>query len=218
MSTNAVPVYPRPCLAADEDNMGIYLLGVSTTGVGKMESSYVSLSNANSPSVRALGSQVDINAWATSAPKACFTYPADVHPNSPIMLVQYGAFKSFMSIMTADGQFTQATQFVGTGFNSPRQFSMVGDSGDFAWFIAQANRTDPITKSNWFGVRLNFTSGLGSMIDPDIGIIPTSTPLLSLGTYGSTPTTAWQGNNVVFDTQGGGLVYPSQGSLDQVLD
>lgn len=51
---------------------------------------------------------------------------------------------------------------------------------------------------------------------PNIGIIPTSTPLLSVGTYGSTPSTAWAGNNVVFDTQGGGYIYPSVGSLDQV--
>ncbi|KAF9116784.1 hypothetical protein BGW39_002598 [Mortierella sp. 14UC] len=208
-----VPVYPRPCLAADEDNNAIYLLGVSPTGVGKMESSLISLANVNSPSVRALGSQVNIDAWATNAPKACFTYPADVHPNSPIMVVQYGAFKTYMSIMTADGQFTQATYFESTAFMSPRQFSMVGDSGDFAWFVSQTNRTDPLTKSTWIGVRLNFTTGLGSLVDPDIGSIPTSTPLVTVGTYGATPTTAWQGNNVVFDTQGGGLVYPSQGLL-----
>ncbi|KAF9910586.1 hypothetical protein EC991_006145 [Linnemannia zychae] len=212
-TTYSVPVYPRPCLASDEDNNAIYLLGVSPTGIGKMESSYISLANPISPSVRTLGSQVDIDSWATNAPKACFTYPSDVHPNSPIMLVQYGAFKTYMSIMTADGQFTQATYFDGTAFMSPRQFSMVGDSGDFAWFVSQTNRTDPVTKSNWFGVRLNFTTGLGSLIDPDIGTFPTSTPLVTVGTYGTTPTTAWQGSNIVFDTQGGGLVYPSQGLL-----
>ncbi|KAF9142783.1 hypothetical protein BG015_000667 [Linnemannia schmuckeri] len=211
-----VPVYPRPCLAADEDNNALYLLGVSSTGVGKIESSYVSLANVNSPSVKPLGSQTDVDAWATNAPKACFTYPADVHPNSPIMLVQYGAFKSFMSIMSANGEFTPASLFVGTAFTSPRQFAMVGDSGDFAWFVAQTNVTDPGTKSSWFGVRLNFTAGLGSYIDPDIGIIPTSTPLLSVGTYGSTPSTAWQGNNVVFDIQGGGYIYPTVGALNEV--
>lgn len=211
-----VPVYPRPCLAADEDNNALFLLGVSPTGIGKMESSYVSLANINSPSVKPLGSQTDVDSWATNAPKACFTYPADVHPNSPIMLVQYGTFKTYMSIMNANGVFTQATLFVGTAFMSPRQFAMVGDSGDFAWFVAQTNVTDPTTKSNWFGVRLNFTTGLGSYIDPGIGTIPTSTPLLSVGTYGSTPTTAWQGNNVVFDTQGGGYIYPTVGALDQV--
>ncbi|KAG0315571.1 hypothetical protein BGZ97_008107, partial [Linnemannia gamsii] len=156
----SVPVYPRPCLASDEDNNAIYLLGVSTTGIGKLESSYVSLANVDSPFIKPLGSQVDINSWATNAPKACFTYPSDVHPNSPIMLVQYGPFKNFMTIMNAGGEFTLAT--------------------------------------------------------PVIGVIPTSTPLLAVGTYGSTPTTAWSGNNVVFDTQGGGYIYPSMGAVDQV--
>ncbi|KAK3835198.1 MAG: hypothetical protein JOS17DRAFT_814798 [Linnemannia elongata] len=211
-----VPVYPQPCMAADEDNNALYLLGVSTTGIGKIESSYVSLANINSPAIKALGSQTDVNSWSTNAPKACFIYPADVHPNSPVMLVQYGAFKTFMSIMDATGQFSQATLFVGTAFMSPRQFALVGESGDFAWFVAQTNVTDPVTKSNWYGVRLNFTTGLGSFIDPNVGVIPTSTPLLSVGTYGSTAATAWQGNNVIFDTQGGGYIYPTVGSLDQV--
>jgi hypothetical protein len=161
----SVPVYPRPCLASDEDNNAIYLLGVSTTGIGKLESSYVSLANVDSPFIKPLGSQVDINSWATNAPKACFTYPSDVHPNSPIMLVQYGPFKNFMTIMNAGGEFTLATYFIGTAFMSPRQFAMVGDSGDFAWFAALTNVTDPVSKSNWFGVRLNFTAGLGSIIE-----------------------------------------------------
>lgn len=130
-----------------------------------MEASYINLANVNSPSIKALGSQVDIDSWATNAPKACFTYPSDVHPNSPIMLVQYGPFKTFMSIMNAKGEFTPATYFIGTAFMSPRQFAMVGDSGDFAWFAAQTNVTDPITKSNWYGVRLNFTNGIGSYIE-----------------------------------------------------
>ncbi|KAF8944169.1 hypothetical protein BGZ47_004565 [Haplosporangium gracile] len=210
-----VPVYPQPCLAADNDNNAIYLLGVSSTGVGKIESSYISLANVNSPSIKPLGSQTDVNAWATNAPKACFTYPADVHPNSPIMLVQYGAFKSFISIMNANGEFTQSSVFVGTAFTSPKQFAMVGDSGDFAWFVAETNVTNPVTKSSWFGVRLNFTTtGINSRIDPGIGIIPTSTPLLSVGTYGSTQTTAWQGNSVVFDTLGGGYIYSTVGAFN----
>lgn len=70
-----------------------------------------------------------------------------------------------MSIMDATGQFSQATLFVGTAFMSPRQFALVGESGDFAWFVAQTNVTDPVTKSNWYGVRLNFTTGLGSFIE-----------------------------------------------------
>ncbi|KAG0296454.1 hypothetical protein BGZ96_009407 [Linnemannia gamsii] len=205
--SDPLPIYPRPCLAADEDNNALFLLGVSTTGIGKMESSYINLGNVNSPSIKALGSQVDVDSWATNAPKACFTYPSDVHPNSPIMLVQYGPFKNFMSIMNAKGEFTNATYFAGIAFMSPRQFSMVGDSGDYAWFAALTNVTDPITKSNWSGVRLNFTSGIGDYID---------TPLLSVGTYGSTPTTAWSGNNIVFDAQGGGYIYPSVGALDRV--
>ena len=53
-------------------------------------------------------------------------------------------------------------------------------------------------------------------ISPYIGVIPTSTPLFSVGTYGSTPATAWQGNNIVFDTQGGGYIYPTVGAFDLV--
>ncbi|KAF9139402.1 hypothetical protein BGX30_008006 [Mortierella sp. GBA39] len=214
--SSPVPVYPQPCMAADEDNNALYLLGVSTTGVGKLEASYVSLANINSPSIKPLGFQTNIDSWSTYAPKDCFIYPADVHPNSPVMVVQYGAFKTFMSIMTANGQFTQASVFVGTAFLSPKQFSMVGESGDFAWFVAQTNDTYPETNSNWIGVRLNFTTGLGSHIDPILSVYPTSTPLVSVGTYGTTPTTMWQGNNVVFDTQGGGYIYPTVGALDLV--
>ncbi|KAG9064210.1 hypothetical protein KI688_003398 [Linnemannia hyalina] len=163
--SNPVPVYPQPCMAADEDNNALYLLGVSTTGVGTIEASYISLANINSPSIKPLGSQTDINSWAAYAPKACFIYPADVHPNSPVMLVQYGEYKSFMSMMTANGEFTQASVFLGTAFLSPRQFSMVGESGDYAWFVAQTNDTNSVTNSKWLGVRLNFTAGIGSYIE-----------------------------------------------------
>ncbi|KAF9088036.1 hypothetical protein BGX23_007682 [Mortierella sp. AD031] len=188
-STYPVPIYPKPCIAADEDNHGLYLVGVAPTGVGRLESSYISLGNVNSPEVKPLGSQVDVDAWSTSAPKACFTYPSDVHPNSPIFVVQYGVFKSYMSVMTADGKFTESSYFEGIGFISPKLFSMTGDSGDFAWFAALTNVTDPQTQSNWFGVRLNFTTGMNSFIN-----------------------TASQGYNVVFDKQGGGQAFSSSSS------
>jgi len=144
--------------------MALFLFGVGATGIGKLDASYISLANVNSPMVKPIGSQVDVDAWSTSAAKACFTYPSDVHPNSPVMLVQYGAFKTYMTIMTASGQFTPSSYFEGTAFTSPKLFAMTGDSGDFAWFVAQTNTTSPISQSSWSGVRLNFTSGLGSYI------------------------------------------------------
>jgi hypothetical protein len=93
---------------------------------------------------------------------------------------------------------------------------MVGQSGDYAWFVAQTNDTNLVTNSKWLGVRLNFTAGIGSSIDPNLGFYPTNTPLVSVGTFGTTPTTMWRGHNVVFDTQGGGYIYHTVGALNLV--
>src|SRR5689334_10354491 len=111
MSTNnGLPSFQQACLAADNTNSAIHLVGVSTTTPGRLEAHYIPI-NANSlltsPISKLIATQIDpTSAWTSNSPKACFTYPSpsfSSSPSNPVMVVQFEPSKTqFTSFRPSD--------------------------------------------------------------------------------------------------------------------
>ncbi|KAF9127924.1 hypothetical protein BGW39_005474 [Mortierella sp. 14UC] len=210
--SSTIPNYTQSCLAADNTNSAVYLVGVPASSVGRLEVNYISVANINAPSASSLGYRFDTEAWASGAPKACFTYPSDTQANSGIKAIQFNENRSYMSTIRPDGTIGNATLFYGIAYNSRRLFALSGTFRDFDMFNVFTNNTSPLTSSRWMGMRLSFTEGVPSYREEVLGNYPTASPLVAVGTYSSFSGNYSKGYSVVFDTAGRGQVFPALGS------
>ncbi|KAG0237905.1 hypothetical protein BGW42_008005, partial [Actinomortierella wolfii] len=88
---------------------------------------------------------------------------------------------------------------------------------NFNWFTALTNSTNLSSGSAWMGVRLNDTAIVTSIRDYLLGQAPTSTPLLSVGTYTNTARPPVVGHFIVFENDGkSGTVYTCSSSASEL--
>ncbi|KAG0275783.1 hypothetical protein BGZ95_008378 [Linnemannia exigua] len=232
MSTpNKLPSFQQACLAADNANAAVYLVGVpATTTPGRLEVHHITLSptnpnNPNNPnfinSKLISSSQVDPNnnsnnAWTSNSLKACFTYPSSPLLSNPIMVIQFDPYRTQFTSIRPGGIMDAPTNLNMTNlaFVSPRLFTLSGYFGAFEVFNVFTNFA---TNSAWMGVRLNYTNGVDQVRDSQLTNYPSRTPMIALGTYTSTLSTATQGYSIVFDTTGQGQAYPAIGNATPVL-
>ncbi|KAG0275044.1 hypothetical protein BGZ95_009242 [Linnemannia exigua] len=210
--SSTIPNYAQACLAADNANSGVYLVGAPASSVGRLEVNYVSVANINTPTASSLGYRVDTVAWASGAPKACFSYPSDTQANSGIKVIQFSENKSYMSTIQPDGTVGNASLFHGVAYTSHRLFTLSGTFRDFDMFNVFTNSTSLVTSTRWMGVRLSFTEGVPSYREEVLGHYPTVSPLVAVGTYSSFTGNYSKGYSVVFDTAGRGQAFPALGS------
>ncbi|KAF9104414.1 hypothetical protein BGX29_001941 [Mortierella sp. GBA35] len=215
---STIPNYAQPCLAADNANSAVYLVGVPAATVGRLEINYVSVANINSPSVSTLGYRVDTESWASGAPKACFTYPSEHQANTGIKVVQFTENRSYMSTIRPDGTIGAATRFLGTAYTSPKPFTLSGSFAAFDVFSVFTNTTSAWSSSRWMALRLSFTEGVPSYREDDLTNYPTMEPLVAVGTYSSVSGNLSKGYSIVFDTAGKGQAFPALGNIDASLN
>ncbi|KAF9143456.1 hypothetical protein BGX30_000431 [Mortierella sp. GBA39] len=146
--------YPNPCLAADEANNAVYLVGVSPAIQGRLEVNYVSMIDVNAPTSPLVGSQVNTNQWSSGAPKACFVHLATTYANRLLSVTQFGDNVSYNPLITPSGTILGGGSFDNTSFVSPKLFASTGSVAPFDWFVVLI--TDAV--SPWAAVRLNFTN------------------------------------------------------------
>ncbi|KAF9088777.1 hypothetical protein BGX29_000104, partial [Mortierella sp. GBA35] len=58
MSTT-IPHFSQVCLAPDNANFAVYLVGVPGAPLGRLEAYYVSVANINSPDISFVGNRTD---------------------------------------------------------------------------------------------------------------------------------------------------------------
>ncbi|KAK3839701.1 MAG: hypothetical protein J3R72DRAFT_447392 [Linnemannia gamsii] len=209
MSATTIPNYPHPCLAADETNSAIYLVGVNPAVQGRLEVNYVSMVNINTLTSSPVGSQVNTNQWSSGAPKACFIHPAKIYANSPLSVFQFGNHVSYSTTITPNGTILQGDGFVDNSFLSPKLFALSGSVGSFEWLLALTNETG----NPWAGIRLNFTDPSNDILDMELTNYPTTAPLVAVGTYSTVTSPPSKGHSVVFDKYGQGQIYSASGSI-----
>ncbi|KAG0275045.1 hypothetical protein BGZ95_009243 [Linnemannia exigua] len=209
MSTTTIPNYPHPCLAADENNSAVYLVGVNPAVQGRLEVNYVSMVNINTLTSSPVGSQVNTNQWSSGAPKACFIYPAKIYANSPLSVFQFGNHVSYSTTITPNGTILKGDGFVDNSFLSPKLFALSGSVGSFEWFLAMTNETG----NPWAGIRLNFTDPSNDILDMELINYPTTAPLVAVGTYSTDTNPPSKGYSVVFDKYGQGQIFSASGSM-----
>ncbi|KAG0057527.1 hypothetical protein BGZ83_009166 [Gryganskiella cystojenkinii] len=213
MSAVSVPAYRGACIAPSRTGSSVFLAGVPVANEGRLELYNVDLTNINSPTATFLGNQSSPVFWSSAASRACFSYPGNqADTNSPMFMVQFGP-KSFFTNMFPNGTIDDPIYFSTTltkvivAYSSPKLFSMSGAVGKFNWYSVMSNFTSATTGSSWISIRSNATLAINSTVDATLSVYPTANPLLSVGTYTPTSTTPAQGNQFVFDTQGGAIAY-----------
>ncbi|KAH7049824.1 hypothetical protein BKA57DRAFT_461309 [Linnemannia elongata] len=208
-----IPSYPNPCLAADDANNAIYLVGVSPAIQGRLEVNYVSMIDVNAPISSPVGTQVNTNQWSSGAPKACFIHPATTYANRPLSVTQFGNNVSYSTLITPSGTILGGSKFINSSFVSPKLFALTGSVAPFDWLVTLT--TDAV--SPWAAVRLNFSNPDNDLQDPGLTNYPTSTPLIAVGTYSTVPGPPSKGYAVVFDKLGQGQIFASTGSVTATI-
>ncbi|KAF9328113.1 hypothetical protein BGZ91_001144 [Linnemannia elongata] len=208
-----IPSYPNPCLAADDANNAIYLVGVSPAIQGRLEVNYVSMIDVNAPMSSPVGSQVNTNQWSSGAPKACFIHPATTYANRPLSVTQFGNNVSYGTLITPSGTILGGSKFINSSFVSPKLFALTGSVAPFDWLVTLT--TDAV--SPWAAVRLNFSNPDNDLQDAGLTNYPTSTPLIVVGTYSTVPGPPSKGYAVVFDKLGQGQIFASTGSVTATI-
>ncbi|KAF8977819.1 hypothetical protein BGZ46_007096 [Entomortierella lignicola] len=225
MSTSVtVPLFSNGCIAPDRSGSAVWLVGVSPASEGNLQAYSINLLNISSPTAILIGNQTANGFWSSTAPKACFNYPGNTaNPSSPIMIQQFMPLSYFANIYP-NGSMSDPLNVPGRGFVSPKTYSLSGAVGNLNWFTTMVNYTYVDTGSPWSSLRLNATEGLNSSQDFLLSQYPTSTPLVSVGTYVPSSNTPAQGYTVVFDGNGGGKIYiatssasPINTDLDRVM-
>ncbi|KAG9064220.1 hypothetical protein KI688_003408 [Linnemannia hyalina] len=123
MSTGAgIPSYQQACLAPDNYNPAVYLVGVASSNAGMLEVNYISLTNVNAPTSRPFGSNTNTPKWSAGAPKACFAAPSSNQANSVIKVVQFGRGTTYMSYISPEGVVADPTSFADLECQSPKLF------------------------------------------------------------------------------------------------
>ncbi|KAF9927731.1 hypothetical protein FBU30_002934 [Linnemannia zychae] len=202
----SIPSFQNGCIAPASTGSNVYLAG--TTISGSLSIYTINLSNPNSPTATLLGNNAD-TAWSQNAKKACIAFPglAGV-TNAPFLVQQFGVGLSQQLNVYPNGTLWGPFSFASTSFISPQQYSIVGASKDFVWLTAATNKTYT-SGTPWVGVRLNATDPFNTISDPVLTNYPSSTPLVSVGTYIPTQNTPAQGYSIVFDLIGGGNIFSS---------
>ncbi|KAG9070812.1 hypothetical protein KI688_008353 [Linnemannia hyalina] len=198
------PSFQNGCIAPSNSATGVYLAGVSTAGTLAVYS--VDISNPNSPTIAHLATNV-YSSWSPQAKKACIAFPGlQGTANTPFLVQQFGVGSTAQVNVYPNGTTWGAFSFNSISFMSPQLYNYAGASKESVWITAVTNNTY-VGGGPWTGMRLNATDMFATIADPVLSNYPSSTPLVSVGTYIPTANTPAQGYTIVFDLLGGGSVY-----------
>ncbi|KAG0320675.1 hypothetical protein BGZ97_013105 [Linnemannia gamsii] len=201
----SIPNFQYGCIAPSNSGSNVvYLAGVSTPGTLAVYS--VNLANPNSPTVTPLATNTDTS-WSIMSKKACISFPGlQGTTNAPFVVQQFGVRSTIQANIYPNGTTWGAFSFNGIAFMSPQLYNVAGASKESVWITAETNNTYS-TGGPWTGMRLNATDMLATIADPVLSNYPSTTPLVSVGTYVPTSFTPAQGYTIVFDVLGGGSIY-----------
>ncbi|KAF9922395.1 hypothetical protein FBU30_007467 [Linnemannia zychae] len=213
MASITIPTYSNPCISAyvTKGSTNIYLAGVSDSITGQLEVSSIDIANINTPIVRTIVNNNSPSFWRNTLPKACSTYPGDPTNQATAFLhvQQFGVMSSYDANFYPNGTVDEPSFFRGIAWMSPKNFAIVGNAGPISYVAALTNTTDPKFFTPWTGVRLNGTNGLEGTRNSDMQTFPTSSPLVSVGTFTPSSVAPAQGFLTVFDNLGNGRIYTS---------
>ncbi|KAF9131197.1 hypothetical protein BGW39_002103 [Mortierella sp. 14UC] len=212
---SAIPTFSNPCLApfVTPGSPNIYLAGVSDTAEGRLEVYSINVANIAAPTATLQVTNVNALKWKSSSAKHCSNYPGDTTTTSTAALhvQQFGPYWSFDSNIRSTGVVDNPTGFEAIAWVSPKNYAVVGHAGPIGFVAALTNGTSALTGSPWAGVRLNGTDALAGSMNPRTLTYPTSSPLVSVGTFTPSSVSPARGYLTVFDTFGSGRVYPTTG-------
>ncbi|KAF9911642.1 hypothetical protein EC991_002760 [Linnemannia zychae] len=210
---SVIPTFSNPCLApyVTTGSPNIYLAGVSDTVEGRLEVYSVNVANIAAPTATLQVTNVNALKWKSSAAKHCSNYPGDTISSAALHVQQFGPFWSFDSNIRSTGVVENPTGFDELAWVSPKNYAVVGHTGPIAFVAALTNRTSPLTGNPWAGLRLNGTDSLSGSSNPRMATFPSSSPLVSVGTYTLNRISPARGYLTVFDTFGTGKIYQTTG-------
>ncbi|KAF9156962.1 hypothetical protein BG015_009335 [Linnemannia schmuckeri] len=214
----SIPAYSKPCLvpAAAAGSNTVYLVGITSTQESTLVAHTVDLTNINAPTAKPFASQINLLAWSSSQPLACYSYPGHANPTgAPFLVVQFGAFKTHFTNINPAGVIEPSIYFPEVAFSSPKNFAINGAASGSDWVLAQTNTTVIGTNSYWAGIRFNATILRSSNYNFDMSSSLTSNPLLTIGTYTVDPSRG-VGYTTIFDYLGGAVMYNTTGTLSTV--
>ncbi|KAK3839693.1 MAG: hypothetical protein J3R72DRAFT_422844 [Linnemannia gamsii] len=209
----SIPRYQKACLAADDLNSAVYLVGAASSEAGLLEVNYISLADGLSNlSSKRVAHQIDSQKWASGAEKACYAYKLPTEANAVVKVIQFGPGASFMSFFShgAAGAVADPTFFASLQFQSSKLFSWIGSftGTNINMFHMYAVTANPVSGSRWVGLRMGFVTANGDYSEALTNQYPSALePLLSVGTYTPATTGTSQGYSVIFYKAGHGQVF-----------
>ncbi|KAF9974288.1 hypothetical protein BGZ73_002304 [Actinomortierella ambigua] len=209
MST-PLPSFQRPCLAAGgAGSSSVYLVGVSSTAVGRLEVYRVNINDINSPVATMIGSATNATTWFAAAEKYCDTFSGDRSTPSgpPIMIQQFGEYASATAMFFANG--TVMDQYPNNSKKvSYKLFAPTGASGYFNWYTTMSNQADNSTLSPWMSLQYYDSPTAGGTYDYLLGNYPSANALLAIGHLQPSTVSPASGYVSVFEKTSG-TVYSS---------
>ncbi|KAG0275784.1 hypothetical protein BGZ95_008379 [Linnemannia exigua] len=159
----SIPSYQKACLAADDFNAALYLVGVSNSQPGLLEINHIPLANGlNNLTFTQFDSQPDTQKWASGAEKACYAYKGPTDANAVVKVIQFGSATSYMSYFSSTGVVADPTFFGTLKFQSSKLFSWVGSFTVTGFNVFHMYAISPsIANSRWVGLRMGFVASRG---------------------------------------------------------
>ncbi|KAG0375248.1 hypothetical protein BGX24_009360, partial [Mortierella sp. AD032] len=211
MSTS-IPRYLKACLATDDLNSAVYLVGASSSVLGRLEVNRISLADglSNLSSVQVANPTEPLK-WVSGQDKACYAYKSSNQANTVVKVIQFGSGSSYMSFFSPGaGAVPDPTSFSSLEFKSSKLLSWIGSftGTNFNMFHMYAVDAVASTGSHWVGLRMALVSSTGSSFKAFTNKYPSPLePLLSVGTYTPATTDISQGYSVIFYKAGNGQVF-----------
>ncbi|KAG0244760.1 hypothetical protein BGW41_006318 [Actinomortierella wolfii] len=208
--SNFLPLYQFPCIVPDTTSSNaVFLAGV--TNERRLEINRVSLSNVNAPSNTLVMQHTNVSSLVPDVEKHCDIFVGDfVSGGAPFVISQFASAADILlegsaTVVRANGTIVpQENSFV--RYTQPKLFSITGVSGKSLWYTAFAESPSDETGSAWFAIVIR-DDGSRSSYSYKLSTFPTSTPLLSVGTYTTSAFLPITGHLSVFDVDGRGVVY-----------
>ncbi|KAG0228126.1 hypothetical protein BGW41_003537 [Actinomortierella wolfii] len=204
----SLPAFQRPCLAAGGAGLStVYLAGVSSSILGRLELYKVNINNIQTPSATLIGAVTNATTWFASADRYCDTYSGDraMPSGPPILIQQFGERTSATAMFFANG--TLIDQYPNNSKKiSYKLFAPTGATGNYNWYTTMSNRADNSTLSPWMSLQYYYSPVAGGTFDYLLGNYPSTNALLAVGTFQPSAVSPAAGYVSVFEKTSG-IVY-----------
>ncbi|KAG0267547.1 hypothetical protein DFQ27_008688 [Actinomortierella ambigua] len=220
-----LPQYQFPCIVPDTTASNVvFLAGVTNNST--LEINKVNLANVAAPSLKPVAQSTNTTLWARDMALVCDIFNGDPYRfnGAPIMLSLFsGAVEPaaeednphtgvsgpplVMAVVANNGTFVSTQSVPGPWLIGGGLYSNTGASGKYIWYTGFHNKAQGGRASAWFAIAVA-DDGSGGLYSFQLSMVPTTTPLLSIGTFmASTTLLPATGYLSIFDKKGGGLTY-----------